>query len=83
MEYASLPPEPRVQKDLKKFPLHTYPSLSTIGDEAEYSAAANKENAAGSRNSSSSSSTTSSAVYARPHKMRHQGCNSNTLQKKK
>lgn len=74
MEYASLPPEPRVQKDLKKFPLHTYPSLSTIGDEAEYAAAsANKENAKTNGSSpSSSSSSGSSAVYARPHKMRHQ-----------
>ena len=78
MEYASLPPEPRVQKDLKKFPLHTYPSLSTIGDEAEYAAAVNKENNASNASnsngssSSSGSSASSSAVYARPHKMRHQ-----------
>lgn len=47
-EYASLPPEPRMQKDLKKFPLQTYPSqsLSQISDQSSTNSSSNTSTSA-------------------------------------
>jgi hypothetical protein len=66
-DYASLPPEPRMQKDLKKFPLQTYPSqsLSTIAD---WDDEENKGSAA-----AATERKEQNVIYGSSrHKMRHQ-----------